>query len=200
MGRYQTNRNTTHSALRNEQGYAGVWQLCTSREKLALFIHVSCCSLWTRRHFSFLILQRVSRTPWKGDQPYRTQDNTNTEETQTDIHALSGIRTRDYSVWAGEESSCLVNTPFLRPSFEFPTSLIQCSKIRGKTLTELMIPPSAHSDFYAHLNVSTASLKCSASATSRAQMSTQKPGILIAFEWFSSSLQVWLYDNNFTYK
>jgi hypothetical protein len=36
-----------------------------------------------------------------------TQDNTNTEYTHTDIHALSGIRTDDPSVWAGEDSSCL---------------------------------------------------------------------------------------------
>jgi hypothetical protein len=37
------------------------------------------------------------RTPWTGDQSVYTQDNTN-----TDIHALSGILTQ-----AGEVSSCV---------------------------------------------------------------------------------------------
>jgi hypothetical protein len=36
-----------------------------------------------------------------------TQNNTNTEKTHTDIHALSGIRTHYPSVRASEESSCL---------------------------------------------------------------------------------------------
>jgi hypothetical protein len=38
--------------------------------------------------------------------PLPTQDNTNTEETHTDIDALSGIRTHDPSVRASEGSSC----------------------------------------------------------------------------------------------
>jgi hypothetical protein len=45
------------------------------------------------------------------DQPCReaatTQDNINTEETGTGIHASSGIRTHDPSIWAGENVSCL---------------------------------------------------------------------------------------------
>jgi hypothetical protein len=36
-----------------------------------------------------------------------TQENTNTEETRTDFHASSGIRTHDPSVRAGEDISCL---------------------------------------------------------------------------------------------
>jgi hypothetical protein len=36
-----------------------------------------------------------------------TQDNTNTEQTDTNIHASSGIRTHDLSVGAGEDSSWL---------------------------------------------------------------------------------------------
>jgi hypothetical protein len=36
-----------------------------------------------------------------------TEDNTNTEETRTDIHASSGIRSHDPSVWGGEDISCL---------------------------------------------------------------------------------------------
>jgi hypothetical protein len=35
-----------------------------------------------------------------------TQNNTNTEQTHTDIHASSGIRTHDPSVRASEDSSC----------------------------------------------------------------------------------------------
>jgi hypothetical protein len=35
------------------------------------------------------------------------QNNTNTEETQTDIHASCGIRTHDSSVREDEDGSCL---------------------------------------------------------------------------------------------
>jgi hypothetical protein len=35
------------------------------------------------------------------------QDSTNTEQTHTDIHTLSGIRNHDPSVWAGKDISCL---------------------------------------------------------------------------------------------
>jgi hypothetical protein len=49
-------------------------------------------------------LKTVGRTPWTGDQPVAsplpTQDNTNTDYTETDICALSGIRTHDPSVGA----------------------------------------------------------------------------------------------------
>jgi hypothetical protein len=59
----------------------------------------------------FLNPRTVGRTPCTEDQPVarplHTQDNTNTELTQTDIHALSGIRTHDPSVRAGEDSSRL---------------------------------------------------------------------------------------------
>jgi hypothetical protein len=36
-----------------------------------------------------------------------TQNNTNTVYTHIDIHASSGIRSHDPSVWASEDSSCL---------------------------------------------------------------------------------------------
>jgi hypothetical protein len=39
--------------------------------------------------------------------PLPAQDHTNTEETRTDIHASSGIRTHDPSVRAGEDISWL---------------------------------------------------------------------------------------------
>jgi hypothetical protein len=52
-------------------------------------------------NLELLILQTVGRTPWTGVQlvsrPLSTQDNTNTEETETDIHVSSGIRTHDPS-------------------------------------------------------------------------------------------------------
>jgi hypothetical protein len=35
--------------------------------------------------------------------PLPSQSNTNTEETRTHIHASSGIRTHDPSVWAGDD-------------------------------------------------------------------------------------------------
>jgi hypothetical protein len=64
------------------------------------------------RFFSFLILYTVGRTPWTGDQPVGkaatyAQDNTNTDSTHTNIHALSEIRTHDPSVQAGEDGLCL---------------------------------------------------------------------------------------------
>jgi hypothetical protein len=43
--------------------------------------------------------------------PLPTQGNINTEEIQRDIHALSGIRTHDPSVWAGEDSLCHCDWP-----------------------------------------------------------------------------------------
>jgi hypothetical protein len=58
------------------------------------------------RFFRFLILHTVGRTPRAGDQPVArrlpTQDNTN-----TNIHDLSSIRTHDPSVSASEVNSCL---------------------------------------------------------------------------------------------
>jgi hypothetical protein len=52
------------------------------------------------------ILQRVSRPPWTDDQSVARslpiQDNINTEETLTNIHASSGIRTHDHSFERGK--------------------------------------------------------------------------------------------------
>jgi hypothetical protein len=63
------------------------------------------------RFFSFLILYTVCMTPWTGDQPVArplpTHRTTQTQNKYTDIHVLSGIRTRDPSVRASEDSSCL---------------------------------------------------------------------------------------------
>jgi hypothetical protein len=60
----------------------------------------------------FLILYTVDRTPWTWDQPiarllptHRITQRINAHN--TDIHALSGVRTHDPSVQASEDSSCL---------------------------------------------------------------------------------------------
>jgi hypothetical protein len=59
----------------------------------------------------FLNPKIFGRTPWKEDQPdarpLLIQDDTNIEQTQTSIHALSGIRTHNSSFRVGEDSSCL---------------------------------------------------------------------------------------------
>jgi hypothetical protein len=60
---------------------------------------------------SSLIFYTVSRTPWVGYQPVArllpAQRTAQTQNKHTDISALSGFRTHDLSVWAGEDSSCL---------------------------------------------------------------------------------------------
>jgi hypothetical protein len=60
-----------------------------------LFLSMFYSLLDIGRFFSFLILYTVGRTPWKGYQPVArplpTHENTNTEETHTDIHASSAI-------------------------------------------------------------------------------------------------------------
>jgi hypothetical protein len=52
-----------------------------------------------------------SMTPWTGDQPVArplpTHRTAQTQNKRTDMHISSGIRTHDFSVWAGENSSCL---------------------------------------------------------------------------------------------
>jgi hypothetical protein len=57
--------------------------------------------------FHLLDLLHSRRTPWTGDQPFVRPLPTHTEQTHTDIHALSGIRTHDPSVGASEDRSCL---------------------------------------------------------------------------------------------
>jgi hypothetical protein len=60
------------------------------------------------RFFSFLILYTVGRTPWTGDQSVaRPLPIHRINAHNTDIHALSGIRTHDLSVRASEDSSWL---------------------------------------------------------------------------------------------
>jgi hypothetical protein len=54
------------------------------------------------RIYSIRRRRTVGRTPWTGNQPViRPLHN-------TDIHALSGIRTHDPSVRAGEDILCLI--------------------------------------------------------------------------------------------
>jgi hypothetical protein len=58
--------------------------------------------------FSFLILYRVGRTSWTVQSRYlHTEQYKQRINSHTDIHASSGIRTHNFSVWAGEDSSYL---------------------------------------------------------------------------------------------
>jgi hypothetical protein len=55
-----------------------------------------------------LRINTVGRTPWTGDQPVARQLPTHrTTQTQANIHALSGIRTHDPSVYTSEDISYL---------------------------------------------------------------------------------------------
>jgi hypothetical protein len=61
------------------------------------------------RFFRFLILYTVGRIPWMGISPSQgiyLQTEQHKHRINTDIHALSGIRTHDPSVRAGEDISC----------------------------------------------------------------------------------------------
>jgi hypothetical protein len=82
---------------------------------------MGCLALWLynnldlSRFFSSLAFYTDGRTPWTGDQPVArpipANNNTNTINAQnTDIHVLSGIRTHDPSVRAGEEVYALDRT------------------------------------------------------------------------------------------
>jgi hypothetical protein len=73
---------------------------------ISLFLFGSTALEDLSSFFSFLILYTVGRTPWTGDQPVATLLPTH-RTTHTDIHALSGIRTHDPSIQAGEDGSCL---------------------------------------------------------------------------------------------
>jgi PDZ domain-containing secreted protein len=62
-------------------------------------------------HFFSFLIYTVCSTSWNGDQPVArplaTQRTTQTQNKRTQIHALSGTRTHDPIVQAGEENSCL---------------------------------------------------------------------------------------------
>jgi hypothetical protein len=78
------------------------------------FIHQQLNSLLygLGRFFNSLIQYIVCRTPWTGDQPgvrpLSTQRNTNIEQSHTDIHGSSGIRTHDISVRASDRSAAAI--------------------------------------------------------------------------------------------
>jgi hypothetical protein len=63
----------------------------------------------------FLNSKTVGRAPWTGDQaiarPLTSQDNTNAETTQTDIHASNAICTHDPSVQAAKTVHALEARP-----------------------------------------------------------------------------------------
>jgi hypothetical protein len=73
----------------------------------------------------FLNLRQLVEHFGRGDDPVTRplpiQDNTNTEQMLTDIHASSGIRAHDPSVQAGEDSSCFRSSGHRVPvSLKYP--------------------------------------------------------------------------------
>jgi hypothetical protein len=74
------------------------------------FIHLSVALqplLNPVRFFSFLIYTQSVGLLGRGSAQRKAATYTNTEYTQTDIHAWTGIRTHDLSVRAGKDISCL---------------------------------------------------------------------------------------------
>jgi hypothetical protein len=59
--------------------------------------------------------------------PLPTQDNINTEESRTDIHASSEVRTHDPSVWANEDISCLRPSGLRSRKPRLTTVVIRCA-------------------------------------------------------------------------
>jgi hypothetical protein len=87
---------------------------CHKLLHLILLLWLYSALLDLGRFFRFLILHTVGRTPCTSDQPVarplptqRTTQTRNKHTHNTDIHALSMIRTHDPSVRASEDSSCL---------------------------------------------------------------------------------------------
>jgi hypothetical protein len=91
--------------------------LCVTRttDGIWYYFYGSTALFWAlAAFFSFLILYIVGRTRWTGTQPVARSVPKHRINTQnTDIHALSGLRTPDPSVEASEDNSCL--TPPGRP-------------------------------------------------------------------------------------
>jgi hypothetical protein len=77
---------------------------------ISLSIYDSTAVVDLGRFISFLIYTQSVGLLGQGSAhrkaPTYSQNNTNTEKTHTDIQALSGIRTDDLSVRAGENGSC----------------------------------------------------------------------------------------------
>jgi hypothetical protein len=91
--------NCTDTALRTTIN--NVTKLINSNVFIHSFIHSSVA---LQPLFQFLELYAVGSTPWTGDQPVArplpTRRTTQTEQTHTDIHVSSRIRTHDPSVRA----------------------------------------------------------------------------------------------------
>jgi hypothetical protein len=90
-----------------------------------------------------------------GSARHKAVTYTNTEQSHTDIHTLSGIRTHDSSVRAGEDSSCrrhrshcyrhrivVVVVQYLRTSFSLETDRfgrLSCGSLPKQTLIQRII-------------------------------------------------------------
>jgi hypothetical protein len=102
-----TSRNRyahTHTRTRTHKLNRSIHFIDSHRSNVYLSIYLSiysCCSHLEHRASAkrfvspqFLNHKTVGMNPWTGDQPdARPLPTTNTEKTQTNIHALSGIRT-----------------------------------------------------------------------------------------------------------
>jgi hypothetical protein len=74
---------------------------------LSIYLWLYSPLLGLGRFFSFLNLNTVGRTAWTGDQPVTRPLPTHRINAHTAIDVLSGMRTHDPSVRAGEDNSCL---------------------------------------------------------------------------------------------
>jgi hypothetical protein len=84
-----------------------VKSLAADRSRWKSFVAALCSSTGDNRKWWWWC-----RTPWAGvspvARPLPTHRTTHWEETRTDIHASSGIRTHNPTcVWAGGDISCL---------------------------------------------------------------------------------------------
>jgi hypothetical protein len=68
---------------------------------------ITLSSLLPLLSLQFLNPTTAGRTSWTGDEPVARTLPTHKQNKQTGIHALSGIRSHDHNVRAGEGSSCL---------------------------------------------------------------------------------------------
>jgi hypothetical protein len=80
--------------------------------KITIYLSMTLQTLWTLAAFSvsWSIHRRwdsLDGGSARSKAATYTQNNTNTEQTHTDIHAASGIGTHDPRVPAGEDGSCL---------------------------------------------------------------------------------------------
>jgi hypothetical protein len=109
---HDTTQCTYPQSMERYCKYCHLWLDTRLNWSFLLSVYGSTALCWALAAFSVFDLYTTGRTPWTGDQPVvrqlLTQANTNTEQTHANIHASSGIRTHDFSIWAGEDCSCAI--------------------------------------------------------------------------------------------